>query len=79
MNTIQQYWETYKEAVLPKDASETQIEETKRGFYAGGWSVLTIMTRVIADQNISEEAGIQMLQGLLDECEYFKNGVLNKK
>ena len=41
---IQRLWETYQEMVLPKDASPTQVTETRQAFFAGASSLFTMMT-----------------------------------
>lgn len=33
--TIAQMWESYRRAVVPRDAPDVQIQETRRAFYAG--------------------------------------------
>ena len=35
MNTIQQQWEAFEAAIIPKDAPKTQRQEMRRAFYAG--------------------------------------------
>lgn len=32
---LQAHWEKYKEMVIPKNAGEVQIRETKKAFYSG--------------------------------------------
>jgi hypothetical protein len=39
---IGEAWETYLAEVIPKGASQTQIEETQKGFYAGACVVMGI-------------------------------------
>lgn len=39
-NHLGQWWESYLERVLPRDAGPVQIIETKRAFYAGAESMM---------------------------------------
>lgn len=41
---IESRWESYRQGVIPADASRLQIEETRNGFYAGAWCLLSIVT-----------------------------------
>ncbi len=65
MNTIQEKWEEYERMVVPRQAGPNQRIETKRSFYAGACSMLCIMEGFADD--ISEEAGAAILQGLKEE------------
>ena len=76
MNTIQAAWQSYQDQVVPKDAPKTQITETRRAFYAGCQTILGI-TYAIGDDSISEDAGVQMIETLHQECELFLKGIRN--
>ena len=43
MRTINDEWQSYKRDVLPDDASQIQITETERAFYAGAKAVLYLL------------------------------------
>lgn len=73
MNTIHDEWEKFCKEVIPKEASKVQYYEMKRSFYAGAYALLGIMWHV-GDK--SEEAGIQILEGIRQEIEdYFMHHV----
>jgi hypothetical protein len=74
MNTIQSSWESYQAQVMPKDAPDVQVIETRRAFYAGCQTILGIMYG-IGDDSISEDAGIQMIETLHQECQLFLSGI----
>jgi|WetSurMetagenome_2_1015567.scaffolds.fasta_scaffold03374_3 hypothetical protein len=76
MNTIQSQWESFKEQAMPGTASLTQKIEMEKAFYAGAFSVLILMLNIGGD-DISEEAGVQMLETLHEECRQFKERILN--
>lgn len=67
MNTISEQWQSFS-SVLPAGAGKIQRQEVRRAFYAGAKAVLNL-SAVIADQ--SEDAGVQMLEGLHEECRRF--------
>lgn len=70
MNSIGESWRLFERFIIPKDAGEVQREEMRRAFYCGAESVLRINWN-IGDKNMSEDAGIAILNGLRDECEAF--------
>jgi hypothetical protein len=72
MNTIQEKWESFKILVIPNDAPRIQIKEMRNAFFAGAISVISI-TDAISEVNVSEDAGVAMLEGLHDECRRFVN------
>lgn len=73
MRTIADQWASYERAVLPKDASAIQRRECKRAFYAGAQAVLGMQFDIA---NLSEDAGVACLDGLLAEGEQFCRDVL---
>lgn len=56
MNIIEQVFNSYRRQVIPADASEEQIVETKRGFYAGAMAVIAAMASAMEIPD-SEGAG----------------------
>lgn len=77
MRTIQKHWEGYKNLVLPPHASDIQIEECRRAFYAGAISCLNVMDSV-GDESISENAGVEIIEGLHQELESFASDLVNQ-
>lgn len=77
MNTIQSNWEEYK-VLIPKDAPKVQFNETERAFYAGAFSILHIMINGL-NANVSEDAGVKVIDNLRQECLDFFKLQLGKK
>lgn len=75
MNTLQEQWISYSSAVIPKDASATQIRETKRAFYAGVNALFYLQTTM--PDGISEDAEVAMMEGWAEELKLFVEGVSN--
>ena len=71
MLSIAESFATYREAVIPADASPIQIEECRRAFYAGSYFLLTNLAENIGDDSTSEEEGVARLERLKAECETF--------
>jgi len=65
-------WEQYLEKVVPKQASETQIIETRRAFYAGAFTVVKVM-QVIKRLNKGEQLETAWLMNAQNECLQFCN------
>ncbi len=70
MNTIQEQWELFAALVVPKDAPPIQRQETRRAFYAGAEAMARIQFAV-GDKAMSEDAGVQVLEGCHDELRRF--------
>ena len=45
MKLIEAEWNTYRNAVVPKDAGETQLTEMRRSFFAGAWAYYSLLMR----------------------------------
>lgn len=76
MRTIKTLWESYK-SILPKNASQTQLQETEMAFYAGSTAVLkTIMD--LGEPGITEEAAKAILDGLHMEAVAYTVQLANK-
>lgn len=69
-NTVQEAWEQYAANVVPPEAGDAQRVETRRAFYGGALSVVNIMI-AISDQEISEDAGAAIFEGVRQECVAF--------
>lgn len=72
MNTIQEQWEGFMIAVVPPDASKDQVLDMKKAFYAGAQSVLWLQFQM-SEPTVSEEAAVNMLEGIHQECKAFLN------
>jgi len=70
MNTVQQAWAHFQEKIIPKDAPTIQRVEMKRAFYAGAAAVLSV-NAAISEPGTSEDAGVAILNGLLQEVTDF--------
>ncbi len=75
MNTVQLEWETYFSLVMPDGASEQQEADMKQCFYAGSIVMLDLML-TLSDGTKSQQAEEAILQGLIDELDYFSSTVM---
>ena len=62
--------------VLPSDAHEFLIKETKRAFYAGAGSALALF-EIIGQDSISNDRKEAMIDGMINEITRFRNSVLS--
>lgn len=74
LRTIAAGWESLATQVLPKDAPPIQTTESRRAFYAGATVVLAILNDISGD-DISEDAGVAMLETLQAETLAFGRAV----
>lgn len=70
MRTIQHAWESFAAAVLSPDAGAVQRREMRRAFYAGAHATLTVM-RGLGEPEVSEDAGVAVLESLSQESQAF--------
>lgn len=75
-NTVSNHYQLLLKAAMPPGTSEIQLRESKRMFYAGAGAVLNIMLHSIAAPDVSDAAGIQMIDGLHKEVAAFMNEVM---
>lgn len=75
MGKIASQFESYREKVIPREASETQVRETRRAFYAGAQAMMTICKAVGTD-HVSEAEGEQILEDADQELRRFCEDVI---
>lgn len=78
MSTVHEQWVLFERMVVPKSAGESQRLETRRAFYAGAEAMARILM-VISAEGVSEDAGVQMLEGCHDELRRFARLVAEGK
>lgn len=66
MNTIQSEWARYSAAVLPKEANEEQIKQTKCAFYGGAACMFELIQKLAGD-DVSEQAMLAIMQSIHGE------------
>lgn len=72
MKTLASEWAKFKRLIVPKDAPEVQIVETRRAFYAGANSMtLCIMAASSDPGDDPTEADISRMSALYAEIEAF--------
>ena len=68
MKRLEKEWVSYRDSVVPKDASAVQLEETRRAFYAGAAAIHSVIMRMLepgAEATESDVANMQELYGEL--------------
>ncbi len=68
--SVDEQWENFLATVLSHVTNPIQIEETRRGFYAGFYAALT-STSHAARENQTEDEGVIQLEKWYAECEQF--------
>jgi len=76
MNRIASQFESYQEKVIPREASETQVRETRLAFYAGASAMFAIL-EVIGTDRVSESESEQILMDAAQELKQFADSVSN--
>lgn len=69
VTTVAASFATYRADMIPADAAPTQVEECRRAFYAGAYSLLMNALLNVSEQ--SDEDGVDSLEALKRECDQF--------
>lgn len=78
LTSVADSWQTYRDGVIPKGASDIQVEECRRAFYAGAYFMLLNIADGITSETADED-GVAALEALKAECEAFVAGLTNRK
>jgi hypothetical protein len=77
MKRIEEQWLSYLAEVIPADAGETQVQESRRAFYAGARALLMLQVRLF--DRLDHEptaADLKMMDEINAELEQFNVDVL---
>ena len=66
---IERSWLAYAERVLPKDAPKVQIQESRRVWYASAAHLFDALTDAVGPDDVSEDAGMDIMAGVQAEIE----------
>jgi len=75
MDRIAAQFESYQNEVVSREASENQVLETRRAFYAGAAAMFTIF-QVIGTDRVSEAESEQILMDADHELRAFSESVV---
>ncbi len=68
---IEAGWVSYLHLVVPKTAGSVQIEETRRGFYAGSQHLFASIMQVLEDGAEATETDMKRLDNIQAELDEF--------
>jgi hypothetical protein len=77
MTTVQAAWESYRRKVIPIAASDTQVQETRRAFYAGAQMLLQAILQGLTPGREPQRADEHLLAGIDLELKRFAESVQN--
>jgi hypothetical protein len=75
MDSIAQFWNSYRTRCIPPEASESQTVHTKMAFYAGAMSFMQLFQSKV----IPAESPVEALQELTNELEQYIHTVGGSK
>jgi len=75
-NTVSDAWDEFERSCL-SEAPPFQIKEMKKSFYMGAASVLGLMYRVAAEDDLSEEATSALFFSWREECDMYVAGIVS--
>lgn len=76
---IKNQWDVFKKEVMPKNASEIQVNEMKKAFYCGVLSSVFILEEIGANDKITLEEGVDIIESINKECHEFILSLKNIK
>lgn len=71
MKYIEKSWESYRKLVVPADASETQVRETRQAFYAGASIIFTGMIHIMDGGDEPTDADMKRMMDIQLEIDAF--------
>lgn len=71
MGRIEATWESFKNQVIPKEASELQLREMKIAFYAGSFGLFQSMMTMLDPGKEPTEQDLDKMAEIYAEMKYF--------
>jgi hypothetical protein len=75
---IEKSWDSYKQLVVPGNASPVQIDETRKAFYAGAAGVLEAVLTCLGPGEEPTDADLKMMDSIKAEIDAFIAGIVKK-
>jgi len=76
MRLIEGQWAQFREKVISANASDIQLREMRRAFYAGAWAYYALVMNRLNPTSEPTGDDIQLLAGLDDEMREFGESIL---
>ena len=73
MKLLETEWMTYRNKVLPKNAGEVQITESRRAFFGGAWAIYALMMNALEEGTEATPADVRLMEKLHNEMVEFHN------
>lgn len=64
-------WERYRQMVVPRDASEVQVKETRQAFYAGASVLFTTLVNALEPGQEATDADLRKMNDIQAEIDAF--------
>lgn len=69
-------WINYRNAVIPKDAGSTQLQESRRAFHAGAWALYSLLMNSFEPGTEETPKDLELMAKLDGEMREFKERVV---
>jgi hypothetical protein len=70
-NRVQEEWLSYREAVVPSNASSVQLQECRRAFYGGAHAILQRIVGSLTPGGEPEPSDLRMMDEIEAELQDF--------
>ena len=76
MKLIEQAWDLYRERVIPPQAGEVQVDESRKAFYAGATALFTSIMAGLGSGDEATVEDLSLLDGVRDELDEYVAGIM---
>lgn len=76
---LKEAWSKYKSDIIPKNASDTQISETKKAFYSGAMCLFIILNKNIDEGTEPTEKDLSLLDNITIEFDEYRKELAKNK
>jgi hypothetical protein len=71
MMSVFEEWKSYRQRVIPPTAPDIQVIESKRAFYAGGYSLFMLMQKAVSSGEEITKDDLRLMERLAREYKEF--------
>ncbi len=74
---IAREWDAYRRHVLPANAGDVQVDETRKGFYAGAHTLLVLILKHLSGSDDVEDADLDLMDDIKQELDEYAASVMS--
>lgn len=79
MTIVHDLWSIYKKNVVPEDASQVQLKETRQAFFAGAWAIFSTLPELLEEGEDATERDMRVMESIALELHEFNEKTMAGK